>query len=358
MGQKHRQAKDREKKLEKIEESRIERPRDAKRIGLRIRSGNPSGKRALSLRGLTVGFDRPLLRCPDIELYRGERVAIIGPNGCGKTSLLKTILGELAPLAGRIELGHGVRPAVYRQNQEGLHGDGTVLDAILSRSALTISEARGLLGAFLFSGDDVEKKTKGLSGGERSRVALALLSLIEGHLLMLDEPTNHLDLASQEILEQALLDYDGTVLLVSHDRALLEAVTTQVWLVEGDRLVPHTYSYTEYHRRLEEARVRGVRLEETRQLPLPSSAPRPPDSRPAKKLDKYALKRLEEVRVALEASIEALETRLADIERALAAASATGDTGAIGSLGADHKAVSAELQLKYVEWEALPSEPE
>ncbi len=259
MGQKHRQAKDREKKLEKIEETRIERPREAKRIALRIAAGSPSGKRVLALRNLAVGFEQPLVTCDDVELYRGEKVAVIGPNGCGKTTLLWTITGAHAPLAGSVEMGHGVKIALFSQTQEGLHDDRTVLETLLARTALTISEARGLLGAFLFSGDEVDKKTKNLSGGERSRVALALLSLMEGNLLLLDEPTNHLDLASQEILEAALLTYDGTILLVSHDRALLEAVTTQIWLVEGDRLVRGTYGYAEYRRRLAEG-TRGTGL--------------------------------------------------------------------------------------------------
>jgi ATP-binding cassette subfamily F protein 3 len=363
MGQKHRQAKDREKKLERIEENRIERPRDAKRIRLHIRSGDPSGKRVLSTHDLVVGFECPLLDLPDLELYRGERVAIIGPNGCGKTTLLRTVLGELPPLTGEVRIGHGVRPAVYRQNQEGLHGEASVLDAILSRSALTIGEARGLLGSFLFSGDDVEKKTKGLSGGERSRVALALLSLIEGNLLILDEPTNHLDLASQEILEQALLDYDGTVLLVSHDRALLETVATQIWLVEGSRLIVHTYGYKEYRRRLGEARaVRARDAGLTRQERSPAAsaevAATPSGAESGRKPDKYAVRRLEETRSALEAAIEGLEARIRQLEEDLAAASQNSDTEAIAALGAEHKTATLELRAKIAEWESLPALPE
>jgi ATP-binding cassette subfamily F protein 3 len=146
-----------------------------------------------------------------------------------------------------------VKIAVFSQTQEGLHDERTVLETVLGRTNLTISEARGLLGAFLFSGDDVDKKTKNLSGGERSRVALALLSLIEGNLLLLDEPTNHLDLASQEILEAALLAYEGTILLVSHDRALLEAVTDRVWLIDKGHVTTTSYGYAEYHRRLLES---------------------------------------------------------------------------------------------------------
>ena len=338
-GQKVRQAKDREKKLERIEKERIEEPKEAKRISLRIHIGRPSGKRILALRGLAVGFERPLFTCPDLELWRGEKVAIIGPNGCGKTTLLRTITGEQPALAGEIELGHNVNSATYSQTQGGLHGPETVLDAILSRAALTISEARGLLGRFLFSGDDVLKKTQALSGGERSRIALALLALIEGNLLLLDEPTNHLDLASQEILERAVLDYPGTVLLVSHDRALLEAVTTQVWLVENGRLIVHTYGYTEYRRRISEAEHDAS----------PSPAPRKPARRKSERSAKRpstengALRRLEE-------EIESLETQIERIEAGLLDASGSGDGERIAALGADHARVKETLAATYDTW--------
>ena len=343
-GQKVRQAKDREKKLERIEKDRIEEPKEAKRISLRIGIGRPSGKRVLALRGLQVGFDLPLVSCPDLELWRGERVAIIGPNGCGKTTLLRTITGEQPALGGEIELGHNVQIATYSQTQEGLHGPNTVLDAILARASLTIGEARGLLGRFLFSGDDVMKKTQALSGGERSRVALALLALIEGNLLLLDEPTNHLDLASQEILERAVLDYKGTVLLVSHDRALLEAVTTQVWWIEDGRMEVHTHGYTEYRRRRIDARQTAGPLAPSRDRAV--DKPRKPaknakDAMP----DERVLRGLEE-------TIESLEEQIERIEAELAEASADGDAKRIAALGADHARMKQELSGAYDAWHA------
>jgi len=345
-GGKVSQAKDREKKLERIERTRIERPKDSKRISLQIRMSTQPGKKVLSLRNLNIGFDQPLFSVPEADIYREQKVAVIGPNGCGKTTLLNTIRGEQQALSGTCELGHNVKCATFNQQQEGLHGRDRVLDAVLSRASLTISEARGLLGRFLFSGDEVDKKMESLSGGERSRVALALLSLIEGNLLLLDEPTNHLDLASQEILEHAVQQYPGTVLLVSHDRALLEAVTTQVWLIENGRLQVHNRGYTEFRRR---------RAEAPGQRKKPAAKTKPASQAVASKTKRSSnsSREIEIKRQALETEIENLEQTIQDIEKALGTASEAGDASAISDLGVEHQQAQDALAAQYDKWNAL-----
>ncbi|MEA1871295.1 MAG: ABC-F family ATP-binding cassette domain-containing protein, partial [Candidatus Bipolaricaulota bacterium] len=351
-GQKHRQAKDRERKLARIEKEIIDRPQPAKQISLVIPAGEPSGKKVLTIKNLEVGFDTRLVACPDLVLDRGERIAIIGANGCGKTTLLKTITGDVPPLSGKLRLGHGVRWVAYTQNQEGLHGRSSVLDAIISRSNLTIGQARGLLGRFLFSGDEVIKKLSALSGGERSRVALALLSLMEGNLILLDEPTNHLDLKSQEILEAALLAYEGTIILVSHDRALLESVATQIWEIRDNRLQVFSSDYRAYRRR-RDAELSTVRPESTPRSHL-KKAPTP-----KKKEDKYKERRRKEDLHTLEGTIERAEARLHEIEKELLEASASGDHTEVVTLGEEHAQLTKTLNECYRQWEEAiaPSEP-
>ncbi len=352
-GQKHRQAKDRERKLERIEQERVERPREAKTIHLSTPMGSPSGRRVLTLEGLEIGYEERLFSCDGITLYRGEHVAIIGQNGCGKTTFLKTITGEVAPRRGAVRLGHNVRPVVFTQDQEGLHGNRTVLNAILARCDLSIGQARGLLGRFLFSGDEVNKPLHALSGGERSRVALALLSLLEGNLLLLDEPTNHLDLASQEILEAALLAYEGTILLVSHDRALLEAVATQVWEIAVGEMRVYPRGYREYRRR-------GVQERPApRDAQAPSSAhlgPARPRPERATKPDRRQERKRAEARKALEATIEEAEARLRELETQIQEASARGQTARIAELGTAHERLSETLQEHYAQWDRLTAQ--
>src|SRR5690606_193648 len=158
----------------------------------------------------------------------------IGPNGAGKTTFLKVILGKLEPLAGDLTLGASLKVGYFAQAQEALDPEATVLDELLRHKEMLISEARNYLARYLFRGDDVFSQISTLSGGERARLALAILVLEEANFLLLDEPTNHLDIPSQEVLQSALESFNGTILLVTHDRYLVDRLATQVWELRQD----------------------------------------------------------------------------------------------------------------------------
>ncbi len=223
-------------------------PGEAPRLRLpseALAGGGPvrSGEVVVALRDAILGFPptagsttaTPVLRVPHLEARRGDRIGIVGPNGAGKTTLLRTVAGELFPLDGVVRIGHGVQLAHLAQLREAAYPGETVLDAVLERTNLPAGEARGYLARFLFRGDDVFKPVAELSGGERSRLELALLGIGPANLLLLDEPTNHLDIPAREALESFLRESSATLLIVSHDRRLLEATCRALWIVEPGR---------------------------------------------------------------------------------------------------------------------------
>ena len=334
-GQKHRQAKDREKKLARME--RVERPPQRRRPHFRFELGRPSGEEVLWFQGVIIGYpERELFRCPDLVLRRGVRVALIGPNGSGKTTLLRTILGEIPPLSGTIERGYHVEPGYFAQVQE-FEGERTVLETLLAGKDQTVGEARDHLGKFLFPGEDVFKRVGELSGGELSRLALARLAQTEGNLLLLDEPTNHLDIPAQEVLQEALEGYEGTIILVSHDRYLVDRLATQVWEIEGDELHVYEGGYSYYRQR---------RVEEQRQ----SREPRPRRRRERPIRPKPGRKDHE---AELLERAAALEEELSQIERELVEASYAQDPQRIAELNARYKERKRELEETLAKWEAL-----
>jgi ATP-binding cassette subfamily F protein 3 len=237
-GQNTLQAKGRLKRLNRME--RLERPNERRAMSLRLNSDNRSGDRVLETHRLVIGYadessQHRLFGCPNLLLLRAERAALIGPNGTGKTTFLKTVMGEIEPLSGEAKLGAAVKVGYFAQAHEGLDPDNTVLQELMdAKPDIGLKEARNILGRFLFSGDDQFKKIEMLSGGERGRVALAKLTLQGANFLLLDEPTNHLDIPSQEIITEALNHFDGTLLFVSHDRYLIAALATQLWILDRD----------------------------------------------------------------------------------------------------------------------------
>ena len=348
-GQRTKEAQGRRTRLERfLHDEAIDRPQDQKTIRLGLTTQIRSGDLVMATKDLAVGYDRPLFHCPNVEVYRGDRVALIGPNGAGKTTLLKTMLGQVKPLGGRVRFGASVEVGYLAQAQAGLDPDETVLDAILDVQNLPISQARNFLGQFLFSGDDVFRTIGTLSGGQRSRVALARLTLHGANLLLLDEPTNHLDLDTQEILEQVLRQFPGTILLVTHDRYLVQALATHIWRVAGDELSAYKGNYEVY------LRQRAAEAEAKVEVKAEDEAPEYDRERAREeRRQRKAAERLAELAAAKEQTIHALEAKLADLSVQLEAASLAGDVGKIHSLGLTYEAIDAELQVAMHEWAEL-----
>jgi ATP-binding cassette subfamily F protein 3 len=264
---KAKQAQSRVKKLAKIE--RIERdPRDGQGLEFAFKAPERSGRVIFELSDGRVEVGAPpivLLEHAELWLERGEHVSLVGPNGSGKTTLIATLAGQRPLAAGRLGTGHNVKVGYLSQHADELGAGGqpsqSVLDAAQRATGLTPNKARALLGQFLFSGEEAEKPLAGLSGGERRRLSLAVLVHSGANVLILDEPTNHLDIESREALEDALRSYQGAVLLVSHDRALLDAVGTRTIAVEGRALRSYEGGWPEYVRVREERRAAGDALD-------------------------------------------------------------------------------------------------
>jgi ATP-binding cassette subfamily F protein 3 len=346
-GQRTKEAQGRRTRLERfLRDEAIDRPQDQKTIRLGLTTQIRSGDLVLATKDLAVGYDRPLFYCPDVEVRRGDRVALIGPNGAGKTTLLKTILGQVRAWSGRVRFGASVELGYLAQAQAGLDPDETVLDAILDVQNLPISQARSFLGQFLFSGDDVFRTIGTLSGGQRSRVALARLTLHGANLLLLDEPTNHLDLDTQEILEHVLRQFPGTILLVTHDRYLVQALATHIWRVAGDELSVYKGNYEEY------LRQRAAETED--KVKVEAEVPEYDRERAREeRRQRKAAEKLAEQAAVKEQEIHALEARLSALSIQIEAASLAGDVGKIHSLGLAYEATEAELHRVMHEWAEL-----
>jgi ATP-binding cassette subfamily F protein 3 len=341
-GQNTRQAQGRRTRLERLKKSSdlIKRPETRKSMRFNLSTQPRSGDIVLRARNLLIGYpdDRKvLLACDQLFLYRNQRVAIWGPNGAGKSTFLKTVLGQLTPLGGDIELGASVRVGYYAQAHEMLDPNDTVINAILKVQNMPVSKARGLLGSYLFSGDMIDKPVTALSGGERGRVALAVLSLEGANVLLLDEPTNHLDLDSQEVLQDALADFDGTLLLVTHDRYLVDALATHVWAIEDNRIVGYEGNYSEFIAQREEVKFRADAEARTAAQSAKGKGKVAPD-----KNEKQRQKRIAE----LEAAIVDHETRLSELSRQLE----TAKPDKVAALGSEYARLEHEMQALVDEW--------
>ena len=250
-----KRAQSRRKKLEKMD--RIEKPKqDTKAPRIEFSASRDSGNRVIETRDLTIGYEEPIAKTINMDLRRQDAIAIVGPNGVGKTTFLKTILQQIPALSGEVIFGSNVDIGYYDQNVNQLDGNQTVLETLWQAHDTTDEwKVRSILGSFLFSGETVEKKVSMLSGGEKARLSLALLATDHDNTLLLDEPTNHLDIDSKEVLEEALIDYDGTLLFVSHDRYFINRIATNILEIspDGASLYLGDYDYyIEKKRELEE----------------------------------------------------------------------------------------------------------
>ncbi len=355
-GQKTKQAQSRRKMLDKLE--RLERPEDswqhAGKIGLSFQTGGELGsKETLRAPGLTVGYPgapgvpaATILRDVTVNIYRGDRVGIIGPNGSGKSTLLKTLIGELPPLAGRVELGAGVRIGYFDQKLGTLDEGLTLLDEIRSvRADLSPDAVRQYLAKFRFFGDDPFRSVRGLSGGERSRLAMAKIMLFPRNVLVLDEPTNHLDIPARETLEDTLQSYDGTLIVVSHDRYFLDRICTRLLVIEGTDLEAHLGNYSDWRRR------RAPPPEKPKLSPIPASAPPSTRAREADTGRERALRQLARRVETLEADVAKIEKELAEVRVDLAGDQA-GEWQKVHALADRERELDALLARRLAEWEA------
>jgi ATP-binding cassette subfamily F protein 3 len=309
--------------------------RRTRTLGFEFLKPARSGRTVVEAEGVDVRIgERELIRGASFALERGEHVALVGPNGSGKTTLLETLLGRRAQAAGKIQLGHGVVPAYFSQQEAELDLRGSVLQCVQSMTGLARPDAMSLLGRFLFSGwDEVEKPVAVLSGGERRRLALAVTVASGANFLVLDEPTNHLDLESREALEAALDAFPGTVLLVSHDRALLDAIAERTLAIEDGELHAYDGGWAEMLRRRDERTARAAK----QAAPPPSKKPKP----------KSAAKPRPSELQKVEAEIALREAEVAELELKLAA-----DWSDVDALAA-HKRSRDALQVLLERWEEL-----
>ena len=322
---------------------------------LKLRTRQRGGNLVLQTKDLEVGYkdsDVPLFSAPDIVLHRQECAALIGPNGAGKTTFLKTILEQLEPWSGEVKLGANLDIGYFAQAHENLNLDNTVIEELWQVAPkFSEGEVRGYLAQYLFRGDEVFKKVRVLSGGERGRLALAKLALGDANLLLLDEPTNHLDIPSQETLQSVLAAYEGTILLVSHDRYLINALATQIWEIDVNEAGLQVFngSYREYQSHREEDAHAGEEVEEI-----------PEESAVAYRSEKISKNRAKAQKRHNEARLKEVEGRIMELEERLMQlgvklSNPPDDHGKVRLMGQIYAAAEAELDVLMMEWEDLLS---
>jgi ATP-binding cassette subfamily F protein 3 len=356
-GQKTKQAKSRRKMLEKLERVESVRP-DQSSGDFRLQSIERAGTQVLMVEDATVGYPGKIL-ASDITftLRRSECLGIIGPNGSGKTTFVKTVLGKLQPMAGEIRWGTKVQVGYYAQQLDDLDDRNEIIMELrrVAPSTVTAGELRSFLAKFLFTGDDVYKHVRDLSGGEKGRLALAKLIYSRVNVLVLDEPTNHLDIPSREALEEALDAFQGTIITISHDRYFLDRVATQILALDGmGRAEHYDGDYTEYHDWKAAKKPAAVQ-------PEPPVPLKPKETNAARPKTKAAVGRGSKKQPArdsqlIEAEVGEAEKRLAEISEQLGQPEIARDPARLKALNKEYKSADERLRQLYEEWEQVSTE--
>ncbi len=335
-----RLAESREKRLEKIE--RLDKPQEESAVRFRFETRRRTGEDVLIAEGLTKGYgERVLFRDLKLHVRAGDRIALIGDNGTGKSTLFKCLRGEEKPEAGSIRWGAGVDIGYYDQHQAGLHEGKSVLDEVWDRfPRMEQYEVRGALGLFLFTGDEVFEPVSTLSGGEKGRVALTELMLRKDNVLLLDEPTNHLDMDSREVLENALADFEGTIIAISHDRYFINRFAQKVWALEDDGLREYLGNYDDYA-----AKVRREQEPETEYTGMTRTAA--DKEKKKSREEQRRLKEQKERMKALEAEIGRAEGEAAAMEETLALPETWRDPEKAAALNREYQALKQRIDTLY-----------
>ncbi|MDT8419973.1 MAG: ABC-F family ATP-binding cassette domain-containing protein [Desulfuromonadales bacterium] len=349
------------KQLEKVE--RISLPPERKRIFFTFPPPPKGGRIVLELKGAAQSYGSlQVLRDVDLLVEQGERVALVGPNGAGKSTLMRLLAGTEDPVAGRREEGHNLALAYFAQDQAAELNPRRDVYAELSADApfTMVPKLRNILGAFLFSGDDVEKRVSVLSGGERNRLALAKLLLRPANLLLLDEPTNHLDLQSKQVLLDSLKSYRGTIVFVSHDRYFVDQLATRVLEVGEGRVVSYLGNYEDFLRAKEglgDHSHSRQRVEQQAEVSAEKGLPLDKDSRRQAHAERKERQRrerkLQKEVESLECRIESLEGQLVDLEQAMADPELYQDQQRWKEVSSRHAHLKEELEETYRRWEEL-----
>ena len=345
-GQRSKEARGRARKLSRIE--RLEAPTYDEKVHISSVSASRTGQTVIKTIDLSVGYVHEgqivnLFNVPDYEIQKETTTAIIGSNGIGKTTLLKTILGEIPPIKGSVSLGHNVKTGYFRQGSDEIPEDLTVMEALLQIKNLSIGEARSFLARFLFKGEEIFEQVKSLSGGERGRLALARLLITEPNVLILDEPTTHLDIPSREALETMLQDFDGSVIFVSHDRHLISLLANNLWFVDDGQIHEFEGTYDDWLESNRKNTFSNQKIDQKIEIPVKkSSKKKAPQNKKSKSVKPPS--------IDISESIEALENEIKQIEQKLDEASNSGDLDLIIDLGEKHARLTSKMEKALSSW--------